>query len=192
MKTNKKILISSIMLSLFITGCANKAPTKKEILEAEKMVINDISSDPLIISETSAMKAREEILESGGFVSLEKSNVPDSIKSNLFVNNIVNFKFDSYELDDKSKENIKIHIDFLKENNNIKVILEGHTDERGDLSYNLTLGERRANAVKSYMVSNNVNEKQIEVISFGESKPLINESNESSWSKNRRVNFIYK
>ena len=64
--------------------------------------------------------------------------------------------------------------------------------ERGSDSYNLVLGEKRANAVKQYMVDNGIQIDQIEVVSFGELMPINNESNESAWSNNRRSVFKYK
>jgi peptidoglycan-associated lipoprotein len=65
--------------------------------------------------------------------------------------------------------------------------LEGHTDERGTREYNLALGERRANAVRDYMVASGVPGYRIETISYGEENPVAYGSGESSWSKNRRV-----
>jgi peptidoglycan-associated lipoprotein len=66
------------------------------------------------------------------------------------------------------------------------VRLEGHTDERGTREYNLALGERRANAVRDYMVASGVPAYRIETISYGEENPVAYGSGESSWMKNRR------
>jgi peptidoglycan-associated lipoprotein len=65
--------------------------------------------------------------------------------------------------------------------------LEGHTDERGTREYNLALGERRANAVRDYMVASGVPAYRIETISYGEENPVAYGSGESNWMKNRRV-----
>ena len=71
--------------------------------------------------------------------------------------------------------------------NNDSVRLEGHTDERGTREYNLALGERRANAVRDYMVANGVPSYRIETISYGEENPVAYGSGESNWQQNRRV-----
>ena len=71
--------------------------------------------------------------------------------------------------------------------NNSNVKLEGHTDERGTREYNLALGERRANAVRDYMVVNGVSSGRIETVSYGEEDPVAMGSGEASWSQNRRV-----
>ena len=71
--------------------------------------------------------------------------------------------------------------------NNHSIRLEGHTDERGTREYNLALGERRANAVRDYMVANGVPSYRIESVSYGEEDPAALGSGESSWKQNRRV-----
>ena len=70
--------------------------------------------------------------------------------------------------------------------------LEGHADERGTREYNLALGERRANAVRAYLVAQGASRSQIEVISYGEEKPANSGHNESSWAENRRVEIVYR
>lgn len=191
----KKIIKISALITaaVIMTGCANKnkTPTKQDLLAAEKIVINDMASDGVIVSETSALQARDSFIERDGYTALNNANVSREQIKLLLDNNVVNFKFDSYELDEVSKNKIKIHIDFLKQNNNIKVILEGHTDERGDLSYNLNLGEKRAKAVRDFMIRNGVSSGQLETVSFGETRPIDNSSNERAWSLNRRAVFVY-
>lgn len=71
----------------------------------------------------------------------------------------------------------------------IRVRIEGHTDERGTQEYNLALGERRAKAAYEYLVLLGVNPNQLEIISYGKEKPVVDGSNEQAWSANRRDNF---
>ncbi len=72
------------------------------------------------------------------------------------------------------------------------VVVEGHCDERGTIEYNLALGERRAQAVKTYLVDAGVAEGRIETVSFGKEKPAVMGDNESAWAKNRRVELMRK
>jgi len=72
------------------------------------------------------------------------------------------------------------------------VVVEGHADERGTIEYNLALGERRAQAVKTYLVDAGVADSRIETVSFGEEKPAVMGSDESAWSQNRRVELMRK
>ena len=78
----------------------------------------------------------------------------------------------------------------MKEAPQVKVVVEGHGDERGTQEYNLALGEKRANAVKGYLKNLGVDNNRLGTRSKGENEPLCNESNESCWATNRRVQFI--
>jgi peptidoglycan-associated lipoprotein len=80
--------------------------------------------------------------------------------------------------------------DFLKNNPQIKVTIEGHCDERGSTEYNLSLGDRRASAVKQYLVSLGISADRISTVSYGKEKPFCMESNESCWQQNRRGHFV--
>ena len=96
------------------------------------------------------------------------------------------FDFDSSELKPAAQAALDAHIALLRSNDR-SVRLEGHTDERGTRDYNMALGERRANAVRDYMVVNGVPSYRIETVSYGEEQPVAYGSNESAWSQNRRV-----
>ena len=96
------------------------------------------------------------------------------------------FEFDSSSLTEDARAQVDAHVQALLGNND-SVRLEGHTDERGTREYNLALGERRANAVRDYMVANGVPSYRIETISYGEENPVAYGSGESNWQQNRRV-----
>ena len=102
------------------------------------------------------------------------------------VGTVFYFGFDSSSLTDEARAQVDAHIAALLGNND-SVRLEGHTDERGTREYNLALGERRANAVRDYMVANGVPSYRIETISYGEENPVAYGSGESNWQQNRRV-----
>ena len=100
------------------------------------------------------------------------------------------FAFDSSALTDEARAMVDAHIAALM-GNSANVRLEGHTDERGTREYNLALGERRANAVRDYMVANGVPGYRIETISYGEENPVAFGSGESNYSQNRRVEIKF-
>ncbi len=102
----------------------------------------------------------------------------------------VNFELDKSLLSAESKTKIKGNVDWLKKNASTKLQIEGHCDARGSDEYNIALGERRANAVKSYMTSLGVASARLSIISYGKSKPLVQGDDESAYSKNRRANFV--
>ena len=86
----------------------------------------------------------------------------------------------------KSRDTLRKQANWLRENSNINVVVEGHADERGTREYNLALGERRANAVKDYLMTYGISGKRISVISYGKEKPVNTESSPLAWSQNRR------
>lgn len=99
----------------------------------------------------------------------------------------VYFEFDRSDLTEHSIETLKENAMYLISDPNIKIILEGHTDERGTTEYNLSLGQRRALKVKEYYTKLGIVPNRIATISYGKEKPAEIGSNESVWSKNRRV-----
>ncbi|MFY0663015.1 MAG: peptidoglycan-associated lipoprotein Pal [Natronospirillum sp.] len=105
---------------------------------------------------------------------------------------VVFFAFDSYTVDATSRSVLDAHADYLRNNPNLVVVLEGHTDERGSAEYNLALGENRAKAVQDYLRLRGVDGAQMYVTSFGEMKPAARGSNESAWALNRRVEIQYQ
>ena len=102
------------------------------------------------------------------------------------VGSVFYFDYDSSSLTDDSRLAIDAHVALIMAGSD-SVRLEGHTDERGTREYNLALGERRANAVRDYMVASGVPAYRIETISYGEENPVAYGSGESNWMKNRRV-----
>jgi peptidoglycan-associated lipoprotein len=102
----------------------------------------------------------------------------------------VHFGYDSYELSDNARELLRTNADWLRENPNAKVEVEGHTDSRGTVEYNLALGAKRATAARDYLVSLGVSGERITTISYGKELPLCHEETESCWAQNRRAHFV--
>ncbi len=96
------------------------------------------------------------------------------------------FEFDSSELKPEAMRALDVHARDLKSSGQ-RVVLEGHTDERGTREYNMALGERRAASVQRYLVLQGVSASQLELVSYGEERPAAMGSNEEAWAQNRRV-----
>jgi peptidoglycan-associated lipoprotein len=101
----------------------------------------------------------------------------------------VYFETDKAELRDDTREALAVNASWLKQHPTIKVLLEGHCDERNTAEYNLALGWRRANAARDYLVTMGVAGDHITVISYGEERPFALGHDEASWTQNRRVHF---
>ncbi len=86
---------------------------------------------------------------------------------------------------------LEMHASYLREHPQRSVVVEGHCDERGTREYNLALGERRSDAVRSYLTSAGVSPRQIESVSYGEERPPVAGHDESAWAKSRRAEMVY-
>ncbi len=104
--------------------------------------------------------------------------------------NTINFAYDSSALDGTAKGILKTNAGWINSNKNVTVQIEGHCDVHGSVEYNLALGERRAKAVKDYLVGLGVDAKRLTVISYGKEKPLEIGDSEVINAKNRRANFV--
>ena len=102
----------------------------------------------------------------------------------------IHFKFDQFDLDDNSRAVLQKNAEYLKNNPNLHVEVQGHCDERGTNNYNIALGERRAHSTKKYLVAQGVNSTNVHVISYGEEKPFCFSSGEVCWQENRRAHFM--
>jgi peptidoglycan-associated lipoprotein len=101
----------------------------------------------------------------------------------------VRFAFNSSLIDDSGRHALEYNAHVLRENSQIKVVLEGHCDERGTREYNMALGARRAQAVFDMLLSYGISPDRLTTISYGAELPLDPASNEAAWAKNRRVHF---
>ncbi len=102
------------------------------------------------------------------------------------------FDLDKYDGKDEYKDLVAAHAKFLNANRGFKVLLQGNTDERGSSEYNLSLGQKRADAVKKSLTLLGVKEEQVESVSLGKEKPSCTDSTEDCWAKNRRADILYK
>ena len=102
----------------------------------------------------------------------------------------VHFEYDSSTLTQDSRKQLSENAEWIKNNGKSTVQIEGHCDSRGSVEYNLALGERRAKAVKNYLVSLGIDSKRLTIISYGEEKPIATGDSEDAYAKNRRANFV--
>jgi len=102
------------------------------------------------------------------------------------------FDFDKYVIKPEFRDALKRNAEWLRENPNAKVVVEGNCDERGTNEYNMALGQRRADAAAKYLMDLGIAKDRVSTVSFGEEKPICTESNEACWSKNRRDDFRVK
>lgn len=109
----------------------------------------------------------------------------------VLIHRSVYFDFDSFLIKDEFKSMVEAHGKFLSANPERKVVIQGHTDERGGSEYNLALGQKRAEAVRRALALAGAKDAQMEAVSFGKEKPKALGSSEEAWAQNRRADIAY-
>ncbi|TVS14132.1 MAG: peptidoglycan-associated lipoprotein Pal [Wenzhouxiangella sp.] len=162
-----------VLLAAFLAACA------RDVRE-EPTAPEPPPPPPPPVEEVERLDARD-------FSDPRNLDNPDSLLSQR----TIYFEFDRSNVRAEFRPIIDAHATYIQANPSARVILEGHTDERGSREYNLGLGERRGNSVQDLLVAAGVASRQIEVVSFGEERPVCRESNEDCWQRNRRTEIVY-
>ncbi|NOZ12654.1 MAG: peptidoglycan-associated lipoprotein Pal [Acidobacteria bacterium] len=102
----------------------------------------------------------------------------------------VYFDFDKSALTGATRDELAKHAEWLKAHPSVKIVIEGHCDERGTEQYNMALGDRRATSVKNYLISLGISPDRMRTISYGELRPKVKGHGEWAWSQNRRCHFV--
>jgi len=170
-------MLPRMLLLMFIVaavGCASDGAVKPDAKAA---------------SEQQAEGAQAEgAIEEGAVTGEQLAATDDSGRPTVMR---VHFGFDSSSVDADNRETLEAHAAYLNANENQKVKLEGHSDERGTREYNLALGERRAQAVARLLAVLGIDRSRLDTTSYGEEKPLDEAHGEAAWKRNRRVEIIY-
>ena len=111
--------------------------------------------------------------------------------NNILSKRSVFFDFDSYIIKSEAKPLVEAHARFLVQNPQMKMLIQGNTDERGSREYNLALGQKRADVVKQALLLLGAKEAQIESVSLGEEKPRCDDASEACYAENRRGDMLY-
>lgn len=176
-KSFMKISVLLTLAMLLAVGCAKKPTTdtsKVTETEMQQEQVSGVSEQPVMESSTSSSSSS----------TMAKTTMDDMVSSLMRVH----FEFDQYVLTADARDTLKKNAAYLKAKG-VRVQIEGHCDERGSDEYNLALGEKRALAVKNYLVSLGVPADRLSIISYGEEIPLVMASTEAAWAQNRRAEF---
>lgn len=114
----------------------------------------------------------------------------DSDSGNAGALSTLYFPYNSSQLESDAVDRLRDNAEFLRNNSNVHIQIEGHADERGGIQFNLALGEKRAKNVKDSLVSMGISSSRITIISFGKERPVAYGHDEDAWSANRRANFV--
>ena len=212
MKNNRSLFyfFSLILVAIFLfNGCAKKVVKKEEEVTETKTAEEVVPEGENSTNESGVKE--EQITEASpeegvpGEGMVEETPLDEELSGSISeeqnvseVNAVaqeegkllpVYFDFDKYSIREDAAEALKKDAQWLKNNPDTRIQIEGHADERGSNEYNLALGDRRAKSIRNYLEDLGVT-NPMSTISYGEEKPVCTESNESCWSKNRRAEFM--
>ncbi|MCL2389720.1 MAG: peptidoglycan-associated lipoprotein Pal [Elusimicrobia bacterium] len=172
----KKILLFTAFAFLLVTAaCARRrdvnvgTPPPAPAWQAQEIVEVPTWTPPVVVEEPTI-----------------RNQVPER-NVNL---RMVHFAFDSSDLNAEAMGILRENAAWLQANRDARIVVEGHTDERGTIEYNLALGQRRANRVRDVYIQLGVAPGRIATISFGKEMPIDNRSNEAGWARNRRAETL--
>ena len=181
----KSLLFLGIALILLTVSCQKSPEPAKEKQQPVTQQTEQKAEEPKETLETTQINEdtlgeKKDDFSSKSIDELNKENILEDVY----------FEFDKSRLTPKTREVLKKHAEWLKQHPTVKILIEGHCDERGTEQYNLALGDRRANAVKNYLISLGISPDRLKTISYGEMFPKVKGHNEWAWSQNRRCHFV--
>ncbi|HVO30644.1 MAG TPA: peptidoglycan-associated lipoprotein Pal [bacterium] len=165
---NRRIASIAVLVALAAAGCHKKPPAK---VSAE----NTVATPAPTPDATASLNGEE-----------ARKGLPDVKTQTL---SSVYFDFDSVTLRDDAKATLEKNFEVLNGNAALRVRLEGNTDERGSTQYNVALGQRRAQAVKDFLVNRGIPANRLETVSYGKERPADAGHTEEAWAKNRRCDL---
>jgi len=165
-------LVAIVGMGVLVTGCGKKAEVETDATAVEPAPTETVPIQPAPEPEVPEVKA---------------PNYAEMDPADYGIGDVF-FAFDEYELSTEAMSTLARNARILREAG-ATVMVSGHCDERGTVEYNLALGEKRANAVKDYLVSLGVAATQLRITSYGESKPFAFGHDEAAWAQNRRAHF---
>lgn len=178
-KTLKNAVIALPLLALAACSSNDEGIDETTVDTNAEIVAQQKAEAEKAAIATAAKKAAE--------IEEQKQQELDKLRAE----HIIYFDFDVSNVSDEYASVLDAHATFLAANTSVKVVIEGHADERGTPEYNIALGERRAKAVMTYLENMGVMAEQLSVVSYGEEKPMVKDRSEDAFAKNRRAVIVY-
>ncbi|MCD4748668.1 MAG: peptidoglycan-associated lipoprotein Pal [Thermoanaerobaculales bacterium] len=181
------LILAGISLVFFV-ACSSSGPKAQTVpstpVEPTTAPVTEPSMSEEVISErpTQPMVSEQPMVE-----ELPEDLVILNARGYL---DDVFFETDRYELENQARDHLAANAKWLRQYADVKILVEGHCDERNTREYNLALGERRANAVRDYLVFLGIDPNRVQTISYGEERPFSLGRDEAAWNLNRRAHFV--
>lgn len=175
-KTSTLVMLA--VSAAILAGCSSSVKLDEVPVETRTPVAKDAAAGNKAATTSQTAVAT---------VDLSAKNANANANANTGLGRVVYFDFDSFSVKDEFRSVVEGHAKALVVQRNKRIVVEGHTDERGGREYNLALGQKRAEAVQRSLVLLGATAEQIEAVSYGEERPAATGSSEDAWAKNRRA-----
>ena len=192
MRKSRAWILGALLLAMLLVlgvSCAKKKVTMEAEPMEEERVVEDAAAQQAAEAEAARRAAEMAKMSEADRQRQEAAMMAEDARMRAFVEENIHFDFDKYVLTPKAMMILDEKAAYLREHPEVRVLVEGHCDERGTNEYNLALGDRRANSAKTYLVKSGVADSRITTISYGAEQPLCMDHAESCWWKNRRAQF---
>jgi len=173
----KLIIVFILGLTLFLMGLPGCATQKKVVIE-QKQMPKEPEKKP-----APQLQVKKEVTQ-----QMEKEEEKPSVPKDLKFESIY-FDFDKSDIRSDQQTTLRNNAQLLSQYRTVTTLVEGYCDERGTNEYNLALGQRRADAVNTYLIDYGIDRSRISTVSYGEERTVDNGHNEAAWAKNRRSEF---
>ncbi|WP_443635710.1 peptidoglycan-associated lipoprotein Pal [Candidatus Njordibacter sp. Uisw_058] len=198
-KVNLSKIVASSALVAFLAACSStgettdaRASAQAAQVAVEAAPLAQTQADAQALKDAQALADAEAAQQAAdnavAQVAAQKQQAQEAAQA---LAHIIYFDFDQSTIKPEFRTALNSHAAYLSQNLSARIVLEGHADERGTREYNIALGERRGIAVSRYLVVQGVSIEAIEVVSFGEERPVNSGSESASLSENRRVEVRY-
>jgi len=180
-------LLSIMALGAMLAACSSSGDKQPEAPVTERQ-----GRPPTTTTTTTAPPPQPPPGPTTGVITTVQPQGVDELTSGVLAKRSIYFDLDSFEVKPEYRSLVETHAAFLRKNPGRRVVVEGNTDERGSREYNLSLGQKRAEAVKKMLQLLGVPEAQLEAVSFGEEKPKAPGKDDAAYADNRRSDLSYR
>lgn len=189
----RKGMFIGFALLLVVPGLLLTASCAKKQIQPEEAVVTG-QEDEAAAARRAAEAAEQERIQQQKLAEAAKQEVlrQEQAARAAIGGDDVYFEYDSATLTSDAMALLKVKAQWMQTNPNERALIEGHCDERGSNEYNLALGDKRAESVKTFLVNLGISASRLATVSYGEEKPMDTGKTEAAYAKNRRAHFVLK
>lgn len=183
--THRRFAVPVLAAALWLVACGQDPPPPPQptgpdpdsLAEAQRIADSIARVDSIRRAEEAAAEAAAER-------EAQMRAARETLEEMVF------FDYDRSEIRPDAERVLRRKVEILRNSPAVELRIEGHADERGSTEYNVALGQRRAQSVVQFFADFGLDQNRFDIVSYGEERPLVNESNESAWAQNRRAEFV--